>query len=172
MPDCDIRAQPAMSASCDCGSCQSLGLIQSSSKWARRHDGRTGERQTTRIEPRNASRASARTSGARVKELAYQETPVGCLREVAVLAALTKNLMHRIVCPTLVIHSREDHIVPVVNAMEIVTTIRSDDIRLLWPNNSYHVATLDNDKDLILDRVGGFFTEIAKVAPVERATLE
>ena len=104
-----------------------------------------------------------------VKELAYEETPFRCLREVAVLVGLTKDLMHRIVCPTLIIHAREDHVVPAVNAMEIVRTIRSDDIRLLWLNNSYHVATLDNDKELILERVGGFFTEMANSAPVERA---
>ena len=105
-----------------------------------------------------------------VKELAYEETPVACLREVSVLISLTKDLLHKIVCPTLVIHSREDHIVPSDNAMEIVKAIRSDDIRLLWLNESYHVATLDNDKDLIIERVGSFFAEMAKVAPAERAT--
>jgi carboxylesterase len=50
-----------------------------------------------------------------------------------------------------------------------VRTISSDDIRLLWLNNSYHVATLDNDKDLIVDRIGGFFSEVAKAAPIARA---
>ena len=105
-----------------------------------------------------------------VQELAYAEVPVPCMREVSVLISLTRDLMHKITCPALVIHSREDHIVPAANAMEIVKTISSDDIRLLWLNNSYHVATLDNDKDLIVDRVGGFFSEIAKAAPVERAT--
>ena len=81
---------------------------------------------------------------------------------MTVLSSLTKNLLHKIVCPTLVIHGREDHVVPPVNAMKIVEAIRSDDIRLLWLNNSYHVATLDNDKDLIVQRVGEFFTEIAR----------
>ena len=104
-----------------------------------------------------------------VKELAYEETPVACLREISVLISLTKDLLHRVVCPTLVIQSREDHIVPAANAMEIVKAIRSDDIRLLWLNNSYHVATLDNDKDLIVERVGAFFTEMAKAVPARKA---
>jgi carboxylesterase len=103
-----------------------------------------------------------------VKELAYAETPVACLRELTVLSSLTKNLLHKIVCPTLVIHGREDHVVPPVNAMKIVKAIRSDDIRLLWLNNSYHVATLDNDKDLIVERVGEFFTEIAADTSIGR----
>ena len=42
--------------------------------------------------------------------------------------------------------------------------------RLLWLNNSYHVATLDNDKDLIVERIEGFPPEMAKAAPVARAT--
>jgi carboxylesterase len=58
-----------------------------------------------------------------------------------------------------VIHAHEDHVVPAANAMEVVKTIKSDDIRLLWLTNSYHVATLDNDKDLIVERVGRFFAE-------------
>ena len=105
-----------------------------------------------------------------VKELAYEEVPMNCLREVSVLISLTRDLMHKIVCPALVLHAREDHVVPAVNAMEIVRTISSDDIRLLWLNNSYHVATLDNDKDLIVDRVGRFFSETANTAPIARAT--
>ena len=98
-----------------------------------------------------------------VKELAYEETPLACLAQITVLISVTHDLLHRIVCPALVIHSREDHVVPPVNAMEIVKAVRSDDVRLLWLNHSYHVATLDNDKDLIVQRVGYFFAEVAKV---------
>ena len=104
-----------------------------------------------------------------VKELAYEETPVACLREISVLVSVTSDLLHRIVCPTLVIQSREDHVVPPANALKIVQAVRADDIRLLWLNNSYHVATLDNDKDLILERVGAFFTEMTKSVPVQHA---
>jgi len=104
-----------------------------------------------------------------VAELAYQEVPVACMREVSVLIALTRDLLHRVVCPTLVIQGREDHVVPPANAMEVVRSIRSDDIRLLWLNNSYHVATLDNDKDVIVERVGGFFAEMAGTLPAKPA---
>src|SRR3569833_1229702 len=92
-----------------------------------------------------------------VVELAYPEVPVACLREVTLLVALTRDLLHNLKCPTLVIQAREDHVVPAVNAMQIVQMIRADDIRLLWLNQSYHVASLDNDKALIIERVGEFF---------------
>jgi carboxylesterase len=97
-----------------------------------------------------------------VAELAYAEVPVACLREVTTLVALTRDLLHNIKCPALIIQAREDHVVPAVNAMQIVQMVRSDDVRLLWLNESYHVATLDNDKELIINRIGDFFLEMAK----------
>ncbi len=97
-----------------------------------------------------------------VTELAYAEVPVACLREVTLLVSLTRDLLHNITCPALVIQAREDHVVPAVNAMQIVQTVRSDDVRLLWLNDSYHVATLDNDKEMIIERVGGFFSEMVR----------
>lgn len=96
-----------------------------------------------------------------VAETAYQEIPVACIKELIKLVALTRAVLPRIHCPALVMQGREDHVVPPSNAMEIVNAIQADDIRLLWLNNSYHVATLDNDKALILARMGAFFTELA-----------
>ncbi|WP_102224246.1 alpha/beta hydrolase [Acidimangrovimonas sediminis] len=96
-----------------------------------------------------------------VTEVAYDRTPVICLREIAALMLMTWNMLPRITCPTLVIQAEEDHVVPQANEMEIVTRIRADDIRLQRLHHSYHVATLDNDKDLIVRRVGDFFREIA-----------
>lgn len=96
-----------------------------------------------------------------VRELAYAEVPVACMRELVVLTSQTQDLMPRITCPALVIHGSEDHVVPPANAMRIVNALSSRDIRLLWLDHSYHVATLDNDKDLIVERVGAFFSEMA-----------
>ena len=96
-----------------------------------------------------------------VKELAYEEVPVRCMGEIVVLVNVTGNLLHRIVCPILIVQGREDHVVPPVNATMIASAVRSNDIRLLWLDESYHVSTLDNDKDLIVERVGRFFAELA-----------
>ena len=95
-------------------------------------------------------------------ELAYAEVPSVCLGELTTLVMATSTMLKEITCPTLVIHGREDHVVPAANAPVIVNSVSSDEVRLLWLNESYHVATLDNDKDLIVDSVGSFFAEIAK----------
>ncbi len=96
-----------------------------------------------------------------VAELAYPEVPVSCVREANTLMGATGNLLHKIVCPTLIIQSREDHVLPPSNGPLILQSVGSRDARILWLDDSYHVATLDNDKDLIVERTGRFIAEIA-----------
>jgi carboxylesterase len=89
-------------------------------------------------------------------ELAYEEVPVACLRQIFVLMAATRDLLPRITAPLLVIQSDEDHVVPAANGPAIVEAVGSKDVELLRLGNSYHVATLDNDLDLIVERSGAF----------------
>ena len=95
------------------------------------------------------------------KELAYLELPVASLKQIYVLAAVTRDMLPRIKCPTLVIHSREDHIVNPNNGLRIVEGLGAARVELLWLENSYHVATLDNDKELICQRAAAFINSIA-----------
>lgn len=91
-----------------------------------------------------------------VSELAYEEVPVACIRELYILVAATGDLLHRVTCPTLAVHSREDHVVMPENGYRIIERVNTSDVRLLWLNNSFHVATLDNDKDLLVEKIGSF----------------
>jgi carboxylesterase len=95
-----------------------------------------------------------------VTELAYSEVPTSCLRSVYLAQAAIGDILHKVVCPTLVMQSREDHVVHPDNGHRIMRKINSVDRRLIWLENSYHVATLDHDKDLIADQAGSFFTGI------------
>jgi carboxylesterase len=96
-----------------------------------------------------------------VTELAYAEVPVHCVRQANSLMGATSNLMSKVTCPTLVIQSRDDHVLPPANGPLILRSVGSRDVRLLWLENSYHVATLDYDKELIVERTGRFIAEIA-----------
>ncbi|CAG0996666.1 Thermostable monoacylglycerol lipase [Burkholderiales bacterium] len=97
-----------------------------------------------------------------VVELAYADVPTACFGTLTNLIMGTATRLKEITCPTLVIHGREDHVVPAVNATIVTSGVSSDDVRLLWLNESYHVATLDNDKDVIVNSIGRFFNEIAE----------
>ena len=87
-----------------------------------------------------------------VKELAYPVVPVPTLKELFALTKVTDDLLPRIACPALIMVSREDHVVPPMNAEHILQKLSSQDKQIVWLENSYHVATLDNDKDLIVQK--------------------
>ena len=96
-----------------------------------------------------------------VKELAYPEVPVKAFREAYALAAVTHDLLPEVTCPALVITSREDHVVDPANGPLIAQRLGSSRIELSWLDDSYHVATLDNDKARIAQQTVAFIRSIA-----------
>ena len=60
--------------------------------------------------------------------------------------------------------SPEDHVVPPENSDEIIRRIGSARRELMLLKNSYHVATIDHDKDLINSSVRKFFKKALEVA--------
>lgn len=91
------------------------------------------------------------------KEIVYKDVPVPSIRQIYGLMAVTRDLLPRVKCPTLVLVSSEDHVVPPSNSNEIISRISSSERQLLQLRNSYHVATIDHDKDLINESVRSFF---------------
>jgi carboxylesterase len=85
-----------------------------------------------------------------VTELAYSVVPVPTIKEFMALAKVTEELLPRITCPALIMTSRDDHLVPPANAEHILNRIGSSEKRILWLEDSYHVATLDHDKEVIV----------------------
>ena len=95
-----------------------------------------------------------------MRELAYAEAPVPCFAELHALIGVTHALLPRIACPTLIVTSREDHVVPPENGDLIAGRLGAARIERLWLDESYHVATLDNDADLIADQVIRFIRSV------------
>ncbi len=96
-----------------------------------------------------------------VVELAYPVVPVPAVRQIYSLMGATHDLLPNIVCPILVFQSREDHVVHPDNAPVIFGHVSSVDKALVWLENSYHVATLDNDKELIAGELLKFIQRLA-----------
>jgi carboxylesterase len=84
-----------------------------------------------------------------VTELAYPMVPVPAIRQLYALMGVTRELLPRVTCPSMVFTSRDDHVVTPDNGPYIVENLGSKDKCLVWLENSYHVATMDNDKELI-----------------------
>lgn len=83
------------------------------------------------------------------KEIVYKDVPVPAIRQIYGLMNVTRDLLPRVKCPALMIVSEEDHIVPPSNTDFILNNIGVSTPQILVLKNSYHVATIDNDKELI-----------------------
>lgn len=87
-----------------------------------------------------------------VKELAYEKTPVQSVKEILQLMEKVRGDLAKVTCPALIFVLDEDHVVPPVNAQIIHDEIGSERKTLYPLRNSYHVATLDYDQQIIIDK--------------------
>ena len=91
-----------------------------------------------------------------VKELAYEKTPVQSIKEILTFMDEVKVNLSKITCPTLIFVSDEDHVVPPDNAQIIYDGIGSEIKEIQHLKDSYHVATIDHDQQIIIDRTLDF----------------
>ena len=66
--------------------------------------------------------------------------------------------------PLLVIYSRDDHSVPPANSKAIPELVGTKQVTVLELQDSYHVATLDNDLPLLDTQVASFVESLAKTS--------
>lgn len=99
-----------------------------------------------------------------VVEVAYDQTPLAPLLSLQRgLQAMAADLA-KITMPTLIITSRDDHVVPPETSDFIAEQISSE-ARRLWLDDSFHVATLDHDEERIIAAVHSMIDE-STTAPV------
>ncbi|MEO7351597.1 MAG: esterase, partial [Marmoricola sp.] len=64
-------------------------------------------------------------------------------------------------CPILLFRSTEDHVVDPSSARIILTGVASSDVHEERLENSYHVATLDNDAEHIFEGSAAFIERVS-----------
>ncbi|MDR3561286.1 MAG: alpha/beta fold hydrolase [Negativicutes bacterium] len=102
--------------------------------------------------------------GMKDNTLAYDEVPGVSIRELYRLANTVKRELPAVKTPTLILHSREDDTASVKNADYIEHHIGAAYVRKMLLTDSYHMITIDNQKDLVADEIIAF---LEKVAPQE-----
>jgi esterase/lipase len=110
-----------------------------------------------------------------ITELAYPKLPTRAMMQVRALWSLTRADLARVTAPVIVFHSVEDHVVEPVNSEILLAGIGSSDKTEVLLEDSYHVATLDNDApkifagsvDWIRDRVRSSGEPAAEGPPAE-----
>lgn len=94
-------------------------------------------------------------------EVAYDKLNTQALSEFLALLGNVRENLGRITVPIRIFHAHEDHVVPPENAPYILDRVSSTDRDLIWLDDSYHVATLDLDKQKIFDDSYAFIGKIA-----------
>lgn len=94
-----------------------------------------------------------------MEELAYRQVPTKAAASMLAYQARVKATLDKVTCPALLLASRQDHVVAVGNSPYALEHISSKDKELVWLERSYHVATLDYDKDIIVERTNRFIKE-------------
>lgn len=95
-----------------------------------------------------------------VDERAYRWWPLETSASVLDLYETVRAELGDVTVPTLVFTSRQDHAVAPVNSRIVLDGIASTETEQVWLERSYHVATLDFDRDLIVERVLEFLAKV------------
>jgi carboxylesterase len=92
-------------------------------------------------------------------EAAYPGTPLAAVLSLFDGVDEVAARLADIHCPTLLLSSREDHVVDPVSG-DVLAASASGPVERVFLEESYHVATLDNDAPLIEARVVEFATAV------------
>jgi carboxylesterase len=94
-------------------------------------------------------------------ELAYDRTPLNALASMLAMYADVVPRLATVTQPMLVLRSAVDHVVPASSTQLILDRVSSADRTEIVLEDSYHVATLDNDAERIVKESLGFFGRLS-----------
>lgn len=95
-----------------------------------------------------------------VTESAYTDTPLPPLLSMFEGIAAMQADLSTITAPALIMTSPQDHVVAPSNSDHLAATLQGP-VERVSLERSYHVATIDHDRDLIVERVLDFVARVA-----------
>jgi carboxylesterase len=94
-----------------------------------------------------------------VSEFAYPGWPLPALKSLMDSLPAVAAALGTITAPSLVLTSREDHTVSTDNSLDLVAAIGGP-VEHRWLEDSYHVATIDNDQELVESATLSFLARV------------
>jgi carboxylesterase len=94
-------------------------------------------------------------------ESAYAETPLAPLVSMFVAADTLDDRLSRITSPLLIINSPQDHVVAPSNS-DLLAAQASGPVERLTAERSYHVVTMDYDKQMVINATVDFAERMTK----------
>lgn len=99
-----------------------------------------------------------------VDEGGYTKIPLQAAYSLQQLWAKVREDITEVHQPLLLFRSTDDHVVEASNSEWILNNVASDDITFIELENSYHVATLDYDAELIFAESAAFIERVEAAA--------
>ena len=83
------------------------------------------------------------------------------IHEAELLIKSVKRNLHKVTAPALIIHAVEDDVSTPRSADYVTTHIGSATVHKVMLHNSYHMITMDNERELVADETIKFFDDLA-----------
>jgi carboxylesterase len=96
-----------------------------------------------------------------VSEYAYTRTPLKALHSMVRAWKQVRDDLPQVTCPMVLFRAPDDHVVDPSSARIILGSVSSRDASERILENSYHVATLDNDAPQIFEESADFIRRVA-----------
>ena len=95
-----------------------------------------------------------------VRTISYNKIPVKSLSQLLKFSKHLRPDLGDIYTPVLIIYAKQDHVVDNKSAKEIYHLIASKNKRILELQDSYHIITLDLEKDKVFQEIFAFLQSI------------
>ncbi len=86
----------------------------------------------------------------------YPYVPLSAIAQVDWMRFAVKRALHRVACRTLVVHSEEDEVTSIRSAEFVCKHLGTRDVTFVRLTDSYHMITLDNERDTVAARTLDF----------------
>lgn len=93
-------------------------------------------------------------------ELAYDDVPLRAALQLIKMQDVVRPDLGLVTQPLIVFWAPEDHVVEPINTETVMRNVSSKRRTMVLLENSYHVATLDNDADLIFEGSAEFIASL------------
>jgi carboxylesterase len=94
------------------------------------------------------------------KTISYDKIPLKSISELRQLFSHLTNDLKDIYSPTLIIYSHQDHVIHPRSAKYIYNHISSGNKKILELKESYHILTLDLEKEIVNSEVTKFISQL------------
>lgn len=91
----------------------------------------------------------------------YLSTPLSTMLNFNVLSSKIRKKIDQVDCPILIFHPKEDDVSSIKNSYEIIKKSKTR-VELVVLEDSYHIVTLDKQRNLVIEKTGLFVKHIVE----------